>query len=309
MSEENVIPIQNPIPTDTTPIRKGRPDPHGDTVAKIYLSTDAFVIYTVEASAGDFGRLRHHIPHPYQDAKGLRERLSPIVGPIAVINDVVCGLRGGRSPERKADARWEALRERTLDLQARAMQLAFEDQAQLAINLLDGVRGEVENRRDSRNRMFYIFANVAALVGILAIWILFGKFGVPSFLGLLVEPISIGAGTFRPIDVLALGALGAFFSVSFGVNAVRVNHSITMSEMLYAGFVRIPIGVISAVVAVMLIKGGWVLATIQSSYMVWTVYLFGFLAGFSELFVPNALKQVETSASVRAPGAPGARRS
>ncbi len=64
--------------------------------------------------------------------------------------------------------------------------------------------------------------------------------------------------------------------------------------MIYAGFVRVPIGVIAAGVVIFLISGGWILASISGDYRLPSLYLFGFLAGFSELFVPNALKQVET---------------
>ena len=41
---------------------------------------------------------------------------------------------------------------------------------------------------------------------------------------------------------------------------------------------------------------------IQPGYMIWTVYLFGFLAGFSELFVPTG-EAVEARAPVSAPPA------
>jgi hypothetical protein len=99
------------------------------------------------------------------------------------------------------------------------------------------------------------------------------------------------------------GALGAFFSVSIGLNKLKISNTITLTEMLYAGFVRVPIGVIAASVVILLISGGWILGAIESEYQTWTVYLFGFLAGFSELFVPNALKQAESMTQVNNPAA------
>ena len=96
------------------------------------------------------------------------------------------------------------------------------------------------------------------------------------------------------------GALGAFFSVSIGLKDVRVNHSITLSEMLYAGFIRVPIGIIAASVVILLISGGWILNNLDDGVKTWAYCLFGFLAGFSELFVPNTLKQVESSTRVKA---------
>lgn len=293
--------VQKSAQTEKATPTKGQPDPHGDDVEKIYISTAEFVIYTV--ASRDHSRLRYFMPTTdYEKAKLMRLGLTPITGLLALIDDVVCDLRA-----RAEEANWSALRERTTDLQARAMQLAFEGQGTRAVDLLSTVRAEVENRRDSRNRMDYVFANLIALVCTLSLWLVFEGLPFPWFLldlhALLVEPILLSPGLpgFRAIDVLALGALGAFFSVSLGIRSVRINHAIRRFEMLYSGFVRVTIGVIAAAVAIMLIKGGWILAAIEPSYMIWTVYLFGFLAGFSEAFVPNALNRVESSSNVQTP--------
>ncbi len=287
-------------PSGEPAIVVGQPDPAGDTIDKIYSLTERFALYSVAKD----GRVRHYIFEGYEKAKEMRERLSPIVSTMAVIADVIFGLRGSHIDPGRADPEWQALLERSREIQACAIRLAFEGQATAGLALLTDFKEQVERRRDSRNRMHYIFANVVALTVILVGWLAANHFGVPDFLGrILLEPVAVGTGAFRPIDVLALGALGAFFSVSAGVNAVSVNHALTMWEMVYTGFVRVPIGVLAATVAVMLIKGGWILATVQPQYMVWTMFLFGFLAGFSEAFVPNALKQVEGSTTAKTPPA------
>ena len=46
------------------------------------------------------------------------------------------------------------------------------------------------------------------------------------------------------------------------------HHAIRRFEMLYSGFVRVTIGAIAAAVAIMLIKGGWILAAIEPCYLV-----------------------------------------
>lgn len=115
-----------------------------------------------------------------------------------------------------------------------------------------------------------------------------------------------GASTVRLVDLLALGAIGAFFSVSIGINALKINNAITLPEMLYAGFVRILIGLIGAGVVFLLIFGGWILTAVSDDYRLWTYALFAFIAGFSEFFVPNALKRAEETVVVKAPVKPAA---
>ena len=284
-------------------ITKGKPDPHGDMVDKIYISTDEFVIYLVRL--GQCPHLRYVMPVAHERAKALRASLTPIMGLLAFIDDMVCELRA-----KKSESSWEALRERTHDMQARAMQLAFEGQGLRAVEPLTTVRAELEARRDSRNRMDYVFANLVALIAALTVWLGFESLTFPPLLAdlhaLMTGPIEVARGedmvvAVRAIDVLALGALGAFFSVSLGIRRLRINHAIKRFEMYYTGFVRVTIGVIAAAVVVMLINGGWILSSIEPSYMLWTLYLFGFLAGFSEQFVPNALNQVDAGTSTRAP--------
>jgi hypothetical protein len=156
--------------------------------------------------------------------------------------------------------------------------------------------------------MGYVGANLVALLITLSVWLVFESLTFPPILAdlqaLMTNRITLsGEGPgLRVIDMLALGALGAFFSVSTGIRRLRINPAIKRFEMLYTGFVRVTIGVIAAAVVLMLVEGGWVLPQIEPRYMIWTVYLFCFLAGFSEHFVPNALNQAEASAGVQAPG-------
>jgi len=71
--------------------------------------------------------------------------------------------------------------------------------------------------------------------------------------------------------------------------------------MLYTGVVRIPMGVIAVYIVLLLIKGEWILGSLDGGLLIWSMYLFAFIAGFSEMFVPNALKQVEAKAAVETP--------
>jgi hypothetical protein len=105
----------------------------------------------------------------------------------------------------------------------------------------------------------------------------------------------------RYLDVLMFGALGAFFSVSIGLKDVRVNHSLTLAEMIYAGIIRVPIGILAASVVILTVEGGWFPTAADQAINPWLFCLLGFIAGFSELFVPNMLKQMETRAHPKPP--------
>ncbi|WP_209428439.1 hypothetical protein [Pararhodobacter sp. SW119] len=284
---------------------KGETDPLGDKIGKIYVKTDRFMIYIADRSARDFGRLRLLLfALTYDECADLREKLCPTVGPITRITDMVCGMKPNRFVVWQAEA-FESFTERCLTFMAKAMQMALEGNSDRASEMLEGLRQEVESRRDSANRMRYIFANAAALTAIVVAWAAAQFWGgadsgviVAFFTASATAPVSL---QLQYLDVLLFGALGAFFSVSIGLKDVRVNHSITLSEMLYAGFIRVPVGIIAAIVVIVLISGGWILNNLSDALRPWAYLLFGFIAGFSELFVPNALKQVETGTNVKPP--------
>ncbi|MEL6207094.1 MAG: hypothetical protein AAFR47_17520, partial [Pseudomonadota bacterium] len=246
--------------------------------------------------------LRTVFPKDYACARELRGQLSAIAVDLAYVCDVVDSLcRSGNLDESGS----RSLRRRATEMMARAMEMAFEGHEDEAKKLLEHVRRHITTLRDSKNRMRYVAANLFALLGLLAIWAALRFYGYGEDLVILGENGEVQCHVF---DVLALGAVGSFFAVSASIENVRVNHSVSWPEMLYAGAVRVPIGVIAAAVVILLISGGWLMGSIRSEDLPWTYLLFGFLAGFSELFVPNALKQVEGASSAELPAAMGTTR-
>ncbi|SDL42005.1 hypothetical protein [Paracoccus chinensis] len=281
-------------------IKLGGTDEMGNKVEDIFVSTDQFIIYSATRNKNKCTCLRYILPDNYETARDYRRKLTPVVNELASVGDVlsgICGTHFGRSHT--------LLKTRTLDLMAQAMQMAFEDRPESAAILLDQARIEVTGRRDSRNRMRYIFANgVALTVLLLAIWFVpWGALALTALDNVLTAPQNLpgASNQYRLADVLALGAIGAFFSVSGSIRSIRVDHSISMAEMIYAGFVRVPIGVIGAGIMVLLISGGWILGAVEQTSVIWSLYLFAFLAGFSEMLVPNALKQAEALAPIERP--------
>lgn len=299
---------------------KGSPDPNGDVVEKVYIRTAEFTIYAVEKAARDFARPRYYLHGSNEEAKLLRARLTPLVRDIALVNDVVVVIYRSFMSGKKGTLEWESVRERTLEMTARAMQLAFEGQEAPARELVNRVRHETECRRDSKNRMRYIAANLMALTAMLILW---GTLDYGTNYSKLITGIGprpdVNADrweaflmmfrpseTFSMVTAISLGALGAFFAVSLDIKSIKVYHAVSKLEMFYSGFARILIGMIAAGVVVLLFDGKWILSGIQDEVRISSIYLFAFLGGFSEYFVPNALKQAESSAKVAAPDDEGA---
>jgi hypothetical protein len=291
---------------ESTVIRKNAEDPLGDKVTKVHIRTECFVIYTVACEADQVRRPRYFLPGSYAAAETFRKRLNPISGSLNRLNDMIVGMRPDGLALPFYRRQYRSLGERSLEHQARAMQQAFEGNAADAEVVLSEFQAEVENCRDSRNKMRYILANAAALILVLIAWLILGDAteSAGQFVALMTASLGAEHADIRLVDMLTLGAIGAFFAVSIGINALRISHSITIPEMFYAGFVRIMIGVIAAGVLLLLILGGWVLASIDPQYKFWSFYLLGFLAGFSELLVPNALKRVEETTAVNSPPPP-----
>jgi hypothetical protein len=280
----------------------------GNKIDKIYIKTDCFVIYSIDdkSDTSDTPGLRYVLPDDYDTARRLRAKLMPVASVIAYVSDMVAGMRPLHHGLPLLRSRtYDSLRERSFELMARAMGFAFEGHAQEARTILDRVTTEIETRRDSQNRMRYVLANLLGL-GILAAVGYGVAWDGPMKTALDFNVSASATQAVRVVDTLLMGALGAFFSVSLDVRSVKVGHTITLTEMIYAGFVRIPIGVIAAGVAILLIRGGWILGSVDDALAHWSMYLFGFLAGFSEYFVPNALKKIGDETEAKAPTAPAA---
>lgn len=285
-------------------IRKGETDLLGDEVLKVHVRTDNYVIYSSGDEAREPRRPRYSLSCDFPTAETFRKRLNPINGSLNRLNDVLAGMRPDRLSLPFYSRHYRSLVERSIEHQARAMQQAFSDNATEAGTMLNEFMAEVEACRDSRNKMRYILANAMTLLLFVAVWWAFHSIPEPHgrLLALMIEPNDMTGGAsqtgVRLIDMLTLGAIGAFFAVSIGIKSLRINNSITIPEMLYAGFNRTLIGVIAAGIVFLLISGGWILAGIDPQYRAWSIYLFALLAGFSELLVPNALARVEGTAAV-----------
>ena len=197
---------------------------------------------------------------------------------------------------------YESMIRRGLEYLAEAYSLAILRKPDKAVEILRPFIKMVSDRRDSYNRMKFTWANLFSLMVIGIIWALIrSELSFPFTLNQYIvdfatinQTIQIGSkgSTVHLIDILVLGAIGAFFSVQSKVKDIKISHAITGREIAYTGFVRVPVGLIAAGVVVLLVKGDWFLGSVEDSLKIYAVYLLAFIAGFSEKFVPNALESV-----------------
>lgn len=285
-------------PTSATAnIQLKEKDAAGNVVRRIFVRTDKFVIYSAddEDNSDDACSLHYTLAVDYDRAKPYRAHLLEVAPAVACITDTICAMKPLRWST--MNRRYFSTRERAFELMARAMAFAFEGHADAAKAILASLRQEIEERRDSNNRMRYIAATTVSFLMIVVGWLVWRQADIDLF----SVPVKFGDVPIPVANVLLLGALGAFFSVVIDVRKVKVNHTIAIAEMLYAGSIRVPVGLIAAAVVMLLVAGGWILGSVGDDYRVWSVYLFAFLAGFSEMFVPNALKQMEEKTVVERP--------
>lgn len=265
-----------------------RLDQHGLTVRRIFVVCDRYAVYAADDDSGPDAllSLTFSLSPDEAVAHQLRLNLAPIAVDLARVSDAVLAVKPAHGPCRRFDLH----RHRAFTIMARAMALAFDGATEEARSLLEQVRRFAEDHRDSANRMRYVAA----------ITVSFALLGAAGFLLRAVEfppfaAMSVAEGV-RLIDVMLLGALGAWFSVALDVGKVRLQHAISRSEMIYVGLVRIPVGLIAAAVIVVLAQSGWMPGPAATDLDPGSLHLLGFAAGFSERLAPNILKQREAQA-------------
>jgi hypothetical protein len=106
-----------------------------------------------------------------------------------------------------------------------------------------------------------------------------------------------------PLDAAALstysklsifGAIGAFLSVSLGIQQIRIDVDLDAWQHFYAGCTRVIIGVIGALAIGLALDSRFLSPGFGSELnapVYYFYYFLAFVAGFSETLVPNALRR------------------
>jgi len=100
--------------------------------------------------------------------------------------------------------------------------------------------------------------------------------------------------------MVACGSVGAFLSVSLNLKSLQIDPVAPRVMTTVSAVSRIVIGMIGAVFVLLVIRGNLALGLLADLKNPQALLAIGILAGFSETFVPNVLRRVETQADVAA---------
>jgi hypothetical protein len=257
----------------------GKPDINGHVISSIHARCPEFVIYFCH----DDGLSDVY----YECTEKLLKTTAVANGYLAHINRLVSGE--------------EKKRRETLECVADAFEMLLCGQKPGAEAILKDIVAQLEVWRETLGRLFY---QSAALYLSVAAWWLYW----------MVSKSDIAPTATPWLLAAALGATGGFFSVCLNLASIKVNVNQSLKTLHAAGATRAAVALISAVACLLAVKGKIILglaagtpetdtATISSAVM-----FFLFLAGFSETFIPNVMRDSEKNAAAGAPKGGGATR-
>ena len=209
-----------------------------------------------------------------------RHALAPLNPVRGEINGLVDGWRSSRSKRKRGKA--ECHDRRVGD----ALVVALEDDVVSAATLLDAIKQDIIDDRVATARFWYLTA----------------AFGVGVILGLLIARIA-DKWTAPRMDLAQAaiaGAAGAFFSIALAIRGRTVLPDLRWVANAMDAALRVVIGLMGGALLIALVRAGVVNIAFGNTPLGSTndwlyVLIVGFIAGFSERFVPDLLAKASGS--------------
>ena len=188
-------------------------------------------------------------------------------------------------------------RRETLECVADAFEMLFCEQRKEAEAVLKDIVTQLEVWRETRGRLY---DHAATLVAAVVVWILLLT---NKYLHLMPEldPWLLAA---------ALGVTGGFFSVCLNLASIRVNVNQSLRTLSYSGSTRAAVALIAGVACLLAVRGKVILGQAAtdagglegSNDVSPAIMFFLFLAGFSETFIPNVLRDPKQNTATKKSG-------
>lgn len=265
----------------------GKPDGLGGTVQLIYGRNAPYY--------GVF-RSETRVLVQFADARDLAADQRKAMAPLNPLRGEINGL----TEDWRGAADWQGGRKaECYDRRvADALVVAFEGDVPTAQALLEQIKADVLADRTALARLQYVIAAsvVVILVVLLASWLA----GTVTS----TDPNSASAQTKALYEAARAGSLGALFSIALGIRSRTVLPDLQKLANSLDAVLRVVIGVIAASLLIGMLMADIVEVSIGKGEVTaasWLpIFVFAFLAGFSERMVPDLLSKVATRFDVAA---------
>ena len=255
--------------------RAGGRDKAGREIDKVYAFDDQYIIYFSDCELF------------YETQRDLKADLASLNGAMARINRLLPDIPHMADPKTRATTAYQN-QFSTLELVADACEMVVLGQTPQAMEILAGITDRLQTTEEGKRRLTYQLGAVSiTVVG----WMLYQLMLV---LGCL--PVNWSPWLFAAVLAMA----GGVFSVCLNLGSLTVSVNQQTVFLLYAGATRSVVALLAGV-AVLLAMRAKMFAGISydaapplvGDALLPAEMFFCFLAGFSETFVPNILRDTE----------------
>lgn len=277
----NEEPQGQPNP-DWRTYKAGECDREGNRIEKICAKADDYILYFAASSLY------------YQVGPTITKSLGPMDSCLAKINRLL-----PRDPGPKLSWGYKNMMA-TLELAADGCEMVFCGEEQEGLEILNGLVDRLKTYEESRRRLWY---QIGTLATGFVFWVLYCVLWYWKCVPREIFPWMFAA---------VLAVVGGVFSVCLNISSLEVNVNQTQAFVFIAGATRAIVAMLAGIAVLLAMRSKSFAGVIYKDgpprlfeYLTACEMFFCFLAGFSESFVPNILKDNEGKTGSGKGGAPG----